>query len=592
MSSEWMQPLGSLSPSPHIKALNLANGNSFVNTPPFLFYLYLFGCLWALFSKNKICIAFAIAGIFNFLIHQDTWHTWFFHESFSKLFHQIRLIRFTGYAKLFAIVLTGGLIQYVVVQQGGLILRAIKSFWRKSPSALNPFWHLLLGRLVLLALLVAIAILVLPIVHHLVSIWKNDASRFPLATSAVHPNTRPAIEKTINTIRELEPNAPGVESFFLPVTSPRIGIRSNTYESSIPFRYGFGIVPPPYMPTMLLYTRSMWRDDAAARYSQMKYFLGRGNKQYVLDVAGMKPLQEIDGYVLFENSQYSEKPFHILGDTAGEVKVVSMQTNSMILKCSGFEKPTWIRFPVSRYRKWKAVLNNDPVSVQPVRLQTEPPSVERFIAVQAQNGTLKLQYENEWINTCSSMISGLSLIALIAFPFVPLPVLLTIQRYLAVIILSAALLVGIIFGVYAAQSSSDFWFLGVLRDKVGTTEMEHDRRLDLQSAMKSLPEMKGKRLQEVPVRIFDPMNDNQPLKTASSEEGNQWKLALNQYHPNTQRWEFVNLPQTIDHHLMIYMGNPYRDRYAASGTTAHVEFIFADGSSIQRDCTLPSNVVY
>lgn len=607
-SLEWIQPYGSLLTPPGRIAEGIWTGTAWVNTLPLFTFLMLGGCLWGLLSGRAAAVGLAVAALVNWVLVQDVFYAWFPSEWLAAYIDTVRSIRFPGYAKLWGAILAGGMLQPVLAQTGAK-LRGLSGLLQGEMSRPDSGMNGKHGGVSLLTtlLLAAAGMSFLPVAESLPRVMKHipgHDEQLPLGFS--DPGQRWAFEQAMALIAARGPLPPGDSTFFLPVSAPRIGVRSNVTESLIPFAYGYGIVPPPYMPTQVLSTRAAWVDWTSPALSHLLYFMGRGNRARVKAVPGMKEIHRFGDYSLFENLNYRNDPFVILETGAGQARLERMEPGYLAVSLEGSTGSVHVRFPVSRYRKWRAIENGEEIPILEYIRPYESAYAGKFITVQAGNGRVELRYGLEPVDGAGRLVSLAAGLALIGFLIVPRFRLAgTGMRFQGPAFLPAwcwpagfcVLFASSLLAVWILRpgAGTRLWFAGVNLDAVGTTEWGADRLVDLEFGLILGRECQGRDLEAVTLRSPGTGGTGRELAW-TTRPGGEWKAVLMGYDPQSYSWrkweKDFSVPVREPLFFRVFAGNRFREQYVPRGTVVEAVLYFADGWEKRLSCILPSRERY
>lgn len=612
LSSEWTLPYGAPVISPAMRAARILDGTLFENTPPLFAYLGLLGTGWGIYSRKPVVTAFSLLYWAFLLLNLDTLYTWFFSPALSGLIMNVPLYRFGGYSKLLGYILAGGLSQSLLAQAWPALERFFNRIYALDQSTTKNRPYAWIPGSLFAGLWVTLAVtLVFPLSRSLGTVYQKQyalTERFPIATSATHPPFVHDFDLAMAEIQRLEPDRMGGEVFFLPLLYPRVGIQANVIESSIPFVYGFGIVPPRYMPATTFSTRAAWTDLSAPMYAAMKYIIAYGGLAKNLEShPDWERLQRFDEISLLRNRQYAADPLFLLGDSPGTATVEILEPNRLGIRLQGLEKETWLRVGISRYRKWRAYLDGYEIPVQEHIETHEPLDVGRYVSVLVRDGFLELTYQPEPVDWAAYGLSGLSLIFLMSllarkgwfqyFSFETLPpvvkglTFISIKRtFLATVFVLLAALGILGYGVFLQDTSTRVWYAGITTDMLGRMEWEPDGELDLEFGVRMGADCREKTLEAITLREIRRAGLPPTANAWSTQAGPLWKIRVAAWNDTPSRWdrngEALNIPLSPPHSLRLFAANPYRGDYVAGGTEIELTLAFTDGSTLRRRCRL------
>ncbi len=598
-SGEWVQGYGSLLVSPDSIMIKVFDGGLFVTTPPLFAFLGISGCIWGLLSKRPIPTTLALLYILNWIPLLDVFYEWFPSEHLANYIINVRAIRFPGYSKIWGVILAGGMVQPLLSQIGLILTSLVRRLSGETSHSQDksPF-HPVLSTFTKTLLASTILTFILPFgesVAQMAAKRFDFKDQFPLGR--IHSESYGDYEIVMHNICENEPVKSGLEQFFLPFTTPRIGVRSNVIGSAIPFTYGFGIVTPPYTPTMVLTTRSCWTDVSSPILAQMKYFIGRGNPRRIEEVPGMKRLGQYGGLKLYENINYRNTCYEIIGTANGVTNMESIQPGNITLRLSGYDKKVLIRLAISRYRKWHAFLDGNEIPILELIQPCETSCVGKYITVSASNGLLELRYYNQWFDWAAYLISLFAFLILLWIIVYREPYQSGIQRFTQILIsltnskstyiyCCTALLIILCLYILLPYEAAHFWFSGNYLDVVGTSSFNKDKVIDLEFGLLLGKTNADKIIQSIQITAFNP--NNQPIQKWTTETGDQWKLAFHVYDRFNYTWKRIIHTEDIQINpstfLRIYAGNCFREKYISNGTTVHIEVVFKDGGILREQC--------
>ncbi|MFB3788611.1 MAG: hypothetical protein ACE15F_19815 [bacterium] len=612
LSSGWTLPYGAPVISPAMRAARIVEGTLFENTPPLFAYLGLLGTGWGICSGQPMMTACSLLYWAFLLLNLDTLYTWFFSPALSGLIMNVPLYRFGGYSKLLGYILAGGMAQSLLAQAGPALERCGKRIYAFGRPAVENHPLVWIPGSLLACLLATLGVaMAVPLGRSLGTTFQRHyggTERFPIATSATHPSFVHDFEQAMAKIQSLEPHHAAADAFFLPLSCPRIGIQTNVIESAIPFEYGFGIVPPRYMPATTFSTRAAWTDVSAPYLAGMKYFIAYGGLAQNLEAQpDWEAPRRFGEVTLLRNRRYLANPVFLLGETRGTATVEIQESGRLGIRLRGLESETWLRVGISRYRKWRARLNGQAVPIQEHIEPHEPLDVGRYISVPVQNGFLELTYQPESLDWAAYILSISSLICLMIiltwrglfhyFSFTTIPPhrsrlapIPPAGKRLTIVFVMLMMLGTAGYGLLFHDNATRFWYAGITTDALGRMKGEPDGELDLEFAVHFGEDVRGKTLDSITLHEIRRAGLPPTANAWSTRAGPLWKIRVAAWNETPPRWdrngEPMNIPLSPPHSLRLFAANPYRGDYVAGGTEIELTLSFTDGSALTRRCAL------
>lgn len=602
-SSEWTAPYGTTLTPPYSFAAQIFDSKIFYNCPTLLSAFLIFSLVWGFFSARREALALSIAATVNLAMTNSYLYDWLFSPFYADLFTNVPMSRFVGVAKLWMLILAGGMIQEAypalrervarIGYQTGNSLQSLR--YGIKPLSITLFVSMILAPL-------------LPSAYTLWKFFQNTREPYAVHTLAEYPEYRDSFRQAMNLITQQEGNHSGLATFFTPLTYPRIGIQTNILESSIPFEYGYGIVAPLYMPTMVFKTRSASDDSLASTLSAQKYYLAIGeNFKYIKDLPGMELTKQFGMVYLLQNKLYDPILCQFLNHT-GKAELLAQQPGLLRVQLSEITESSWIRLPITRFRKWRAYLDGKSIPIVEHIEPQEKSDAGRYISLQASNGVLELRYEWERIDWIGLGLSTAAIVFMfMAYLFRPLFPIASLQHekivtiwnsilvskplqnifgaLFSVAILSAAVLVWV-----QPASSSRFWYAGLTEDRMSRKDWGHDQFLDLEFGLLIGEEVRG--------RILDSITlDEVPITPAhiqrnfwSNKGPLSWKIGIESWDETSDCWNRQDKPYNIalnpPHRLRLFVSNPYLGAYIPESLKIQVKLHFDNGTSQALQCPL------
>jgi len=409
-------------------------------------------------------------------------------------------------------------------------------------------------------------------------------------------------------LQSLDPG-PGEESFFRPLSFPKISVQTNIAESSIPFRFGYGIVSPFYTPTLLLTTRASKGDVSTPWLSAEKYTMTIAPVDKIIgQQPGVRRLFRIGIISIFQQENYSAIPVQILHAPTGQCEIVTNQPGHLSIQLSGLPGENWVRAGVSRYRKWKAFQNGTEIPIAEHIEAGEPNDVGRYISVPASNGLLELRYASEsmdWISYILTGLAGLFLLTCLAirpvyrivslespYAISALEIVNRVRFRAAVSLAVSFLILAVILGLGFERSTqkTHFWYTGILSDVVSPLGWKSDGNHDLGFALVIGEDLKEKTLETMTLREIYPEPAYPSPHMWITGQGPLWKLAVHPIADSDAGWHRREVPFGVrlnpPHFLTLYASNPHRGEYIPTGTEMELTLNFLGGESATYRCAL------
>lgn len=610
-SASWTLPFGAPNQSPQMLSVNLIEGKYLENMSPLLNGIILTGLFWGLASRQAIPTSFAVLGAFFLLLDQNTWKYWFFSKSQALFIMNVPLSRFSGLGKILGFVLAGGMAQNSLANLlpilGSLRRILYAGFEDQDSSSSIHGIAQVMGRSLATTLIVSA---ILPIVVPALNYYYKTYTKPVTVELAGYPSQPPYardFDSAIRYVQSIDPPS-GEDSFFRPLTGMKIGIHTSLVESTIPYRFGYGIVAPSYMPTMLLTTRSSRNDDTAPSLSGMKYIFAIGR---IANMFSKEPgalfLNQFGEITVFKQERYSETPAQIVNAPGGRATIEANEPNRLALRLEGIQGEAWTRVGVSRYRKWRAFENGREIPIVERIERGEPLDAGKYISVKAQNGLLELRYAPQTMDWMAYSLTILCVLGLAIpfsnrrfFQFASFETTCTTRcleyaqtRQFRTILYGTTcgllVLIALMFRLQHANRNTQFWYAGILCDVVSPKSVKPDNALDLGFGLAIGMDHAGKTLKSASLREIYP----EPLQSPhqwTTEEGSLWKLALAPIGDDINPGFEIDTPLPIrlkpSQSIDMYAANPHRGDYIPTGTMAELTLYFEGGETASYRCPI------
>lgn len=597
LSKEWVLPFGTAVQSSEMLGHHLLHTSLFPNTPPIFFAFGLVAAIWGFTNKNHITIALSLIFWVFLITNQNVFYSWFYSPTFSKIMEHIPLFRLSVYSKLCVFLLTGALLQSIGFRALQL-LYGVNSWFKPEPSTL-----LSVNKKVIQILF--LALLLTPFLHLsqiLTCNYRQEFSgqeKYPLQHSAEFLDIAADFDKTLQTLPSKQSNTR--EPFLLPFCVEKIGIQSSQIAAVIPIQYGYGIVPSPYMPTMMFTNRSMNFEPYNPPYASMKYSLAYGDTALMFQAVAQTNVIQKNGLITLLEQQWYPNHIPIFwvqpNDAVIDFKVQSY--GYVKINISGLANEEWLRTGISRYRKWNAYLNGEEIPIHEYYAKGEPNDAGKYCSVLINNGTLEFRYEPEWFDWLSYILSYLSifiLICILIWHMLFLQGILTVidlfwKQLVSITVITSPSIVWLLLIwllLLKQPQPSIMWYAGLMKNRVGTFEHAPDQFLDLEFGLFIGKEHLNKTICEIILSEKKPA-PFPPSFNVWSNEDQHWKYLLVDSIGNN-RFVYKHIPEThitIENpqSFEIYIGNPYTNfkalsqgNYIPSGFLIECTIHFTDGS--------------
>lgn len=611
-SGSWVLPFGAPNQSSYSLAASLVDNSFFACTPPIITSVITIGIVWGLFSRRMVPAAFSLSAIFFLILNQNTWMTCFFSPLYTNIMMNVPLGRFASMTKMLGLVLAGGMAHNALSNSFPLLASVRRFTYANMETAgemppSSVLCQAINRSLALILIGMAIAPAASNISLYLVEHYSPPDS-YTLAGYPEYPPYAKDYEQAMLRLQSLDPG-PGEESFFRPLSFPKISVQTNIAESSIPFRFGYGIVSPFYTPTLLFTTRASRGDASAPRLSGEKYTMAIAPvEKYISQQPGTRKIFQIGTISIFQQENYSAIPVQILHASSGQCEIKTSQPGHLSIQLSGLPGETWVRAGVSRYRKWRAFQNGVELPIAERIEAGESNDVGRYISVLASNGPLELRYAPEsidWISYALTLLAGLFLLTCLVirpvyrivslespFAISALEIVNGVRIRSAISLAVSFLILAVILGLRFERSTqkTQFWYTGILSDVVSPLEWKSDGNHDLGFALVIGEDLKEKTLETMTLREIYPEPAYPSPHTWITGQGPFWKLAVHPIADSDAGWHRRGIPFGLrlnpPHFLTLFASNPHRGEYIPTGTEMELTLNFLGGESATYRCAL------
>ncbi len=601
----WMLPFGTpLSPLSWL-ASRIINARLFENSPPIIMALSFFGIFWGFLSRKMLPRSFSIIACLFLLINNAFWMQCFHSEWFSSLIIKMPLHRYAGLAKLMGYLLAGGMCCELLKK----LQPQLSKFWRRifsgfySSESISSFQLVTatIWKCLLFACFICFMAPAIVGVTNLLDEKYSFRDSFPIASSESYPPYANNFGRMMRYLNAVDAPSLDENQFLKPISGPRIDVQTNIMESSIPYKYGYGIIAPRYMPTMLLTTRSTRNDVLNSALSGAKYIaaLGEGVARNITKKPNTKIIHSFGDIYLFKSTDYQETPVQFVNGVKGMAEIISNEPNYLAIRLSGMNEAGRVRIGVSRFRKWRAFLDGQETPIEEYIGYDESFDAGKYITVKALNGLLELRYQSQLIDIIGLWASFAALFIIVVglvwnrlFRFLSFessflnPVLNRVFSKKSGVIYQSFLGAGItiaffVIWLWQPVAATNFWFAGITSDCTGIVNQQPDGLLDMEFGLYIGEDLRGKTIQfmsiqeHLPVHIKPSKN-----KWTTQNSMNSWRIVVQSLVGD------MNAKLSPPHHLRIFVWNPHRGEYIPSGTEMELTIKFTDGSNKIYRCPL------
>lgn len=598
----YYQPFGRALFSTDIFAQRILHGLSFDSTFPIFSCLIFTGFAWGLASKRFPCVALALAALSGLLLLAESQYQLFFSETTAYLYANIPYQRFWECSKFMGCILVGGMAAPWLRAGANRLFNTFQACLPTTQRSAASF-NRALGASLLGA---AAAFMLIPTTSAAWRVYSTSANQYPLQPSHMDPEAVSDYLNAIDALKSLGVESLSENQWFLPLPGPRIGIANGAMGSMLPFRFGMPITGPQYMPTMVSKTRATWLDHSAPTLGDMAYLIGN---RYIIDFWLDKQdktslpltLMAERGIIrVYRADARTSQPFELIGSPDARISLEEQAPHYARFKLSGTRDGDWARIGISRFRKWSARLNGEPVAIRSYIQPDDSVDVGRYIAVPASDGTLELRYMWQFADWAGLALSLTALLLLAAAAFRPVHLAIVLRArffkpcwrlidsprlhaWLMRCSLAAIVIAGSVWLIAEPASETRFWYFEVTEDIVGGLDWAPDQVRDMEFGLLIGDDLAGKTLQSIHLRErpADPRREsNNHWTTLASPVF--WKIAIIAYGEDPIPWNKYGQPLDLTlappHRLRLFAGNPYFGEYVPENTAIEAVLRFDDGS--------------
>ena len=417
----WSEPNGYWGHSLVDLGKGIVDGGLFPSLYPFYLLYGIAGTAWGLIARRPFALYLSFFSLLNLFLGSATGQVIWWNES-------IKYQQFWGAAKISWVMLASGMLSDIaalVISRCDVEERFwhyAQAIWCWQPVSLREFYHagisLLSKSVVFLFLSIPATVICLDIVHGL---WRWDFQ--PARTVVMDAHNQPVFWHaflSMNNFLQIENPQKKLSDFLSdPLPSNRVASKEPSISVSTPYYGATGVLLLGSAPSMVLQTNlTEWNE----------WIMELTNCNYVYDwkktpqftpqqLAQFIPCYQNDEMILYRHKTRFPQGFILSGP--GKVERMPSSGRTIRFQVSGTDSSTSLRVGISRCRKWKAYLNNSPVSTYLAQQPVEPsPEADQFIGLRLQDGILEFRYEREMIDLLARNSSLCSLILLLLIPFI------------------------------------------------------------------------------------------------------------------------------------------------------------------------------
>ena len=546
LSGQWVAPYGDWGTMMPETGREILQGLYFRNSPMFYIMFGLPAMVAALFSKRPFVFVLSLFCLVNFFAGADLCRLFFNVETARDFFIHMQVARLVSISRVASMILISGgigiLCQWLWRSAAGesrflylldLFTTKIKSGW------LAVLWK----NMVTIVFLFGLIIFSFPYLytgyHTGVSFWQLKL-RYLLDTTSASPK-RPLLWldmlQAFDRIPQKDTMGDPSRFFIEPIPPVKMGVLMGPWYPMIAaVTNNLPTYASGYMPAVILKTRLYGIDNWKLNITNVKYLLDTtaSPSPEIKNVTDLIPVYRNQSISLYESRGWNGKGWVLHGQ--GNVDRIPTQDNSLQFNLQNIQPNSVLRIGVSRYRKWKAFLNEKPVEMVHAPLSGEPAEAEFLMGIPVENGTLKIVYRDEWFDRLAVWITLLSLLG-IAFLlhqaswrflfYCEIPFTLPAKLILDLAITGG---VGVVL-ILALCSPGEFkkdvvYLIGSYGDQVGGDNYKPDGKVDICLGLEFSIQAKHGKVSQIVLNLIEPdgsINQNYSWRTGV---GPQWKIGV------------------------------------------------------------------
>ena len=521
LSRDWIIPFGYIGRDFPDVGKEIWDGNLY-NASAVHVTLGVVGILCAVFSRRRAVFLLGLFSIINIFAGSEIARHIFSFSFLESFFSHMQGARLIGAAKIASMILGAGycgraLQHYFDTMStestNSVLLRSLGAFLSLQSS---PFqFRRLRSDLCAAGLLL---VLLCPLVYigktTLCSGWRWRVTPRSLQVGSIPrvPSYWNSFVDAVQVINARErSDAPA--AFF---QEPLYPVRALTYDSwrmiSEPAFGSAAIAGPYYIPTMLLYSRPKFIFEQDLDLTNVKYVFDWKVSpfQEVKSLKGLETVYENNEIILYQRDAWTGQGWTLSG--SGSVRLTDSSTNGLQFQIDGSGADSFLRIGISRYRKWKAYLNGEPVQIFYPPKPGETPEALKFIGVELQDGVLELRYQLEWFDLLGFWISvgSLGVCAALCSRRLTLPPFIwyridLIEAGLQTVFAVGLIGVMIISGMGSSPLRENYLHcIGQLGDRIGLANRDPDGIRDICFQLDLVPDEKNGKIIGITLQLIRP----------------------------------------------------------------------------------------
>ncbi len=417
-SSEWIYPYGFWGRTMPDIGRELLNGSLFQNATAFHTILGFVGIVWGLFSRRYFTLVLALFGSVNIFLGLGAARTFFHVELAQAFFDHVQLERLVGIGKISGMLLAAGFFGKQLECFFSRFHFEKISFkrWKYETHESTVFFRQFISDICAVSVLVILCIPLYVLGKNLVfTAWRWHVEPMAQRVGATpHTPSYWSYYTDLLHFIESKESERGPGKFF---QNPLLPFRALTYDSwrmiSAPAIASVGIAGPVYMPAIILGTRPFFFNETELDLANVKYVFDWKLAPYheIKELEGLTPVYENQEMILYERSSWNGRGWIKHGP--GTVELLPTGGSHLRFEISEAKADSHLRLGISRYRKWKASIDDIPVRIYRMEQPFESPEERKLIGFQLRNGVLDIRYEDAWYDLLAKLCSFIFLCLII-----------------------------------------------------------------------------------------------------------------------------------------------------------------------------------
>lgn len=581
---DWLFPYGYWGRVMPETGRQLLEGELFTNTPPLIVVACLLAWVWGITRSAFYIRTLAVFCLLNVMLGSETARHALSHSMALSFFEDMQAERLVATGKLGCFLLLAGwagttLHAWLMSYRMARLLVSLRRWvWPQTGHShsvvlagiARDHARLALGMIVAVPLVLTAGNLI-----HAIYRWHiapTDHLMFSVPANPFDWDEAIALREALNAQAGISPTPE--ELVQEPFPSQRALAIDGWKIASFSGEMGLAVFAPNYIPAVVLGTRPLFENEWLADRANIGWVIQQKNNPRPQWTTWGEPslVYENEEFELWKRSTDENRGWFVSGEA--DIQRLERDGEAIRFEVRGTRPGDFVRFALSRYRKWQVTLNGETVDTLLAQQHGEPEEAWKLIGFPVQDGIIELRYARSLIDVASGWASlvVLALAGLIAgfWPW--------LHSFRTVVVSSTVggrIRVGLMIPVAcllvvpliplapenAPEVSPRITYVGNSRDQVGELYGRPDGRNDLLFELDVLVDPQWGKLKEISLARQELDPGDQYLKWWSTRTDGLWHIGV--LDARGRRIDAIHgtvrLSRAHRQPLILFATNPYND---------------------------------